>query len=243
LDERSVLAASAPHGVAYAHRAVHRASVAQPAIGGARACAGTSGHHATVPRRLRRNANLDVFRALLARELPSGSVATGIDIGCGEGETARILHAHDVGSVVGVDPHEPSIDEARRIGGDGVTYVHADALHVELPQADVVTSVAMLHHVDMVGGLRVMASLVAPGGLLLVVGLAKSTYPRDLLYDVAGSVAVRLHRSWHTTAPMVWPPPVTYAEARRIAEYVLPGVRYRREIRLRYSLAWRQTLV
>ena len=196
-----------------------------------------------MPHRLRRNANLDVFRALLARELPSGSVATGIDIGCGEGETARILHAHGAGAVVGVDPHEPSIDEARRIGGDGLTYVHADALHVELPHAEVVTSVAMLHHVDMVEGLRAMASLVAPGGLLLVVGLAKSTYPRDLLYDSAGSLAVRLHRPWHTTAPIVWPPPVTYPQARRIAKDVLPGVRYRREIKLRYTLAWRHTLV
>lgn len=196
-----------------------------------------------MPDRLRRNANLDVFRLLLARELPSGPVATGIDIGCGEGETARILRTHGTGAVVGVDPHEPSIHEARRIGGDGVTYVHADALHVELPPADVVTSVAMLHHVDMVEGLRAMASLVAPGGLLLVVGLAKSIYPRDLLYDAAGSVAVRLHRPWHTTAPIVWPPLVTYAEARRIAKDVLSGVRYRREIKLRYTLAWRHILV
>jgi 2-polyprenyl-3-methyl-5-hydroxy-6-metoxy-1,4-benzoquinol methylase len=190
---------------------------------------------------LRRNANLNVFRALLARELPRDAVATGIDIGCGEGETARILRGHGVGSVTGVDTHESSIDEARRIGSDGVAYLHADALNVELPQANVVTSVAMLHHVDMAEGLRAIASLVAPGGLLLAVGLAKSTYPGDLLYDLAGSVAVRLHRQWHTTAPIVWPPPVTYAEARRIAEDVLPGVRYRREIQFRYTLAWRRT--
>lgn len=196
-----------------------------------------------MPQRARRNANLDVFRALLARELPSKPVATGIDLGCGEGETSRILHAHGVGRVVGVDAHEPSIDDARLINGDGITYLHADALQVDLPQADVVTSVAMLHHVDMVQALRAMASLVAPGGLLLVVGLARSTYPRDLLYDAAGSVAVRLHRQWHTTAPIVWPPPVTYADARRIAEDVLPGVHYRREIRFRYTLAWRKTLL
>lgn len=182
-----------------------------------------------------------MFRALLARELPSGSVATGIDVGCGEGETARILHAHGVESVVGVDQHEPSIIEARRIGGDGITYVHSDARCVELPRADVVTSVAMLHHVDMVEGLRAMASLVAPGGLLLVVGLAKSASLRDRLYDVPGSVAVRLHRQWPTTAPIVWPPPLTYGETRRLAESVLPGVRYRREIKLRYTLAWRIT--
>ena len=194
-----------------------------------------------MPNRPRRNANLDVFRGLLAREVTTGSVATGIDIGCGEGETARILRGHGVGHVVGVDLHETSIAEARRIGGDGITYVCADALHVDLQKADVVTSVAMLHHVDMVAGLRAMASLVAPGGLLVVVGLAKSVYPSDLLYDLAGSVAVHLYRPWHTSAPIVWPPPVTYAEARHIAEEVLPGVRYRREIKLRYTLAWRRS--
>lgn len=188
---------------------------------------------------VRRNANLDVFRALLARELPSGPVGTGTDIGCGEGETTRILHASGVGAVVGVDTHEPSIEEARRIGGDGLTYVHADGLHVDLPPADVVTAVAMLHHVDMVAGLQAMASLVAPGGLLLVVGLARSARLRDLPYDVAGSVAVRLHRQWHTPAPIVWPPPVSYGQVRRIAEDTLSGVRYRREIKFRYTLAWR----
>ncbi len=52
----------------------------------------------------------------------------------------------------------------------------------------------------------------------------------------------RLHRPWHTTAPIVWPPSVTYAQARRVAEDVLPGVHYRREFRFRYTLAWRHTL-
>ena len=187
----------------------------------------------------RHNANLDVFRALLRSELRSGA-ATGIDVGCGEGETARILRAHGVASVVGVDPDAPSIDEARAIGGDGIDYVCADLADVDLSPAAVVTAVAMLHHVDMAEGLRRLSSLVAPGGVLLVVGLAKSTIPRDLAHDVAGAVLTRLHRQWQTTAPIVWPPPVTYREARQLAEGVLPGVRYRRDPRFRYTLAWRR---
>jgi 2-polyprenyl-3-methyl-5-hydroxy-6-metoxy-1,4-benzoquinol methylase len=188
----------------------------------------------------RRNANLDVFRSLLRRELPGGA-ATGIDVGCGEGETARVLRAHGVRQVLGLDPHAPSVDEARRIGGEGIEYVHADLFEVDAPPADVVTAVAMLHHVDMTDGLRRLASLVAPGGTLLIVGLATSRYPADLPYDLAGVVAVRLHRQWHTTAPIVWPPPVSYRDARRIAGDVLPGVRFRRDPRFRYTLAWRQT--
>ena len=188
----------------------------------------------------RRNANLDVLRSLLRRELPAGAQA-GIDVGCGEGETARVLRAHGVQRVLGIDPHAPSIDEARSIGGEGIEYRHADLFDVQAPPADVVTAVAMLHHVDMADGLRRLASLVAPGGTLLVVGLATSTYPADLPYDLIGVVATRLHRQWHTSAPIVWPPPVSYCDARRIAGEVLPGVRYRRDPRFRYTLAWRQT--
>ena len=189
---------------------------------------------------MRRNANLDVLRSLLRSELPDGA-ATGIDVGCGEGETARVLRAHGVRSVTGIDPHAPSIDEARSLGGEGIDYVRADLSDAAIAPADVVTAVAMLHHVDMDEGLRRLASLVAPGGTLLVVGLARSTYPADLPYDLAGVVATKLHRQWHTTAPIVWPPPVTYRDARRIAEDVLPGVRYRRDPRFRYTLAWHQT--
>lgn len=75
---------------------------------------------------------------------------------------------------------------------------------------------------------RAMLSLVAPGGLLFVVGSAKSTHPPDRPNDVAGPVAVRLHRPWHTTAPIVGPPRVTDAQERRDAEDLPPGVRYRR---------------
>ena len=86
------------------------------------------------------------------------------------------------------------------------------------------------------------ASLVRPGGTLVVVGLARSRYPRDAGYDLAGSVATRAHRVTKTfrevSAPMVWPPPLTFAETRAVAEQELPGVRYRRHVLWRYSLTW-----
>jgi hypothetical protein len=36
----------------------------------------------------------------------------------------------------------------------------------------------------------------------------------------------------------VWPPPETFASARRIAECALPGVSFRRHLLWRYSLRW-----
>ena len=40
------------------------------------------------------------------------------------------------------------------------------------------------------------------------------------------------------TSPVIWPPSLSYRQARRLAERVLPGVRYRRRLYWRYTLIW-----
>ena len=186
------------------------------------------------------NSNLYVFDKVLS-SIPDGA-RRALDVGCGEGETARRLRRR-VDHVTGIDPHVPSIDAARA-HGDDIEYVVGDVLTHPIDGApfDVVTMVAALHHMDMVAGLTRLRELVAPGGLLLVVGLARHRIPADLPYDVVSAVALRAIRrgrkEWHTTAPIIWPPPVTYPEAQRIAEQVLPGVEYRRHLLWRYTLTW-----
>jgi hypothetical protein len=39
-------------------------------------------------------------------------------------------------------------------------------------------------------------------------------------------------------APIVWPPPERYSTMRRLANELLPGVRWRRHLLWRYSLVW-----
>ena len=77
---------------------------------------------------------------------------------------------------------------------------------------------------------------------MAVVGLARSSGRADLTIDLAALAASRAHRArkghWEHSAPKVWPPPVTYADMRRIATQELPGVRYRRHLLFRCSLAW-----
>jgi hypothetical protein len=98
-----------------------------------------------------------------------------------------------------------------------------------------------LHHVDVTAGLRSLASLVRPGGLLGVIGLARSGIA-DLPWDAAGFVTTRVHRltkqEWTQPAPMCWPVPDTYADVRRMANDVLPEARYRRHVLFRYTLLW-----
>jgi hypothetical protein len=63
-----------------------------------------------------------------------------------------------------------------------------------------------------------------------------------LARDAAAAVGHLLHKAtkgyWEISAPIVWPPPETYAGMRRLAAGLLPGVRYRRRLLWRYSLVW-----
>jgi SAM-dependent methyltransferase len=194
-----------------------------------------------VAERARWNSNLHAFDRLL-RTIPPGA-RRGLDVGCGEGETARRLRAR-VPEVVGIDPDGASIEEARSYGDD-VRYVATDldAADLEPASFDVVTAVASLHHMEHDVALRRLGSLVAPGGVLLVVGLARSSTPLDYGRDAIDMVAVRPHMLrrggvWETPAPKTWPPPMTYTEARRRAAAVLPGVEHARVPHFRYTLRW-----
>jgi len=170
-----------------------------------------------------------------------------VDIGCGEGVLTRELRSVSE-RVVGIDIDSPSIDLARAQGGEGLEYVVGDLLeHSFEPESfDLVASVAALHHMDAEAGLTRMADLVRPGGVLAVVGLARSREIGDFALDVAGVVATRVHRHilrrryWEQSAPKVWPPPLSYAELRRSATRLLPDVKYRRHVLWRYSLVWKR---
>jgi hypothetical protein len=95
---------------------------------------------------------------------------------------------------------------------------------------------------DAGAGLTQMHLLLRPGGTLVVVGLARRRFPRDVPFEIAAVLGNALHRMtkgyWEQTAPTVWPPPLTYTQMRRVAERVLPGARFRGHLLWRYSLTW-----
>ena len=191
------------------------------------------------PRRSERwNHNVHYHRRILDAVPPGAS--TALDIGCGEGMLARELRAR-VPDVTGIDLDEPSIALAREAGGD-VQYVLGDALTYLMGPFDLVVSVATLHHLDARAGLRRFAELTAPGGRLVVVGLAASDglrdAPRELAAAAANTVAVRRRGYWEHSAPQVWPPPETYTGMREAVRDELPGARFRRHLYWRWSLVW-----
>ena len=166
----------------------------------------------------------------------------GLDVGCGEGETSRRLRTR-VTTVVGLDPDVDSVELARSYVDD-IVYIVGDLLTADLPQAsfDVVLAVAVIHHLDHRAALERLATLVQPGGLLLVVGLACSRSIPDLLRDAFDSIAIRrrtLHSQvWETPAPKCWPPPLSYSQVRQTANEVLPGMHFERLPYFRYGITW-----
>ena len=198
---------------------------------------------ACVTRRDQRwNHNIHYHRLIL-EAVPQGCERV-LDVGCGEGTLARQL-ARFVPQVVGIDTDAASIDLARRQDADReIGFIRGDFLtHPFTPASfGMITSVAALHHMEARIAFDPMRQLLAPGGTLAIVGLARSQLPADLLWETAAVITHRGHQLtrtyWEQPSPTVWPPPHTYAEMRALAQHALPGVRYRRHLLWRYSLIW-----
>jgi SAM-dependent methyltransferase len=189
------------------------------------------------------NHNIHYHRVVL-EAVPAGA-RSALDVGTGDGLLAADLRTL-VPDVTGIDRDEGVLESARR-ADPAVRWVHGDVLHhpFEPGSFDVVASVAAVHHLpDLAGAFRRLADLAAPGGLVAVVGLARVARPRDVLFHLVGAVQHAYHRHrrgvWEHAAPTVWPPPHTYAEARRVARTVLPGATWRQLPMWRYAVVWRK---
>ena len=169
-----------------------------------------------------------------------------LDIGCGAGLLLdRLSPICD--DVTGIDPDPQAVAdaEARTQRRRNVRVHLGSVLTADLPDAgfDLVTFVASLHHLDLAAGLRRGATLVAPGGRLLVVGLSRPAGPADWVVLGLTTPVVRLLDRGHghdaDDGRMVMADPRTsLAEIRRAAATITPGARIRRGLYHRYLLSW-----
>lgn len=188
------------------------------------------------------NHNIHYGRQLL--ELVPNGVRHAVDVGCGEGWLVRELRTK-VPQVVGIDPDAFSIVAACASSDtDGIEFLQGDFLTYPFEPCsfDVITAVASLHHMDEEAALGRMAELLRPGGLLGVVGLARTRSAEDLAFDVAGAFVTRFHKLTktycETPAPKAWAPPHVYGEVRRFSARVVPNRAFRRRVMWRYTLTW-----
>jgi deazaflavin-dependent oxidoreductase (nitroreductase family) len=169
---------------------------------------------------------------------------TALDVGCGDGRLVRAIAGH-AGLVTGIDTDHASIEQARALGKgcDNVRFIEGDFLTEPFDdsQFDLITAVATLHHMPLDRALTRAKQLLAPGGVLVIVGCARPSGLLDLAYDIAGSVAnkvaTRRRGYWQHDAP-INDPTTSYTEVRRIAGSQLPGHTYRRRLYFRYTITW-----
>ncbi|MEU9475635.1 methyltransferase domain-containing protein [Streptomyces sp. NPDC048191] len=191
------------------------------------------------------------YHRWLLRQLPR-RFGAALDVGCGSGDLVRALAAR-AEAVLGVDADPRILAGARELTGQDapVTYTLACAPDGLPPgRYDVITCVAVLHHLPFADTLTRLRRELAPGGTLVVVGCARAARPRDHWLGLAAIPLNALtgwvknrgrpapHRPVSMTAP-VREPGMTYDEVGREARRLLPGARFRRRLFWRYTLVWR----
>ena len=167
-----------------------------------------------------------------------------LDVGCGQGLLARELLGV-AGEVVGIDPDPPTLARAGAAlaGEPRVTLALGDVMSWPFAPAsfDLVTGIAVLHHLPLAPALTRFRELLAPGGVLVLIGLARDATPADYLMAAAAFPVNRvlgLIKGETDVGAPVREPAETLPQIRAAAAQALPGARLRRLLLYRYELLW-----
>ncbi|MFD5702513.1 class I SAM-dependent methyltransferase [Streptomyces lasiicapitis] len=172
---------------------------------------------------------------------------SALDIGCGDGMLARKL-AERIPTVTGVDFSGEMIRLARERSSPSLnmTFEEADFLDDTdglLPEGkfEFVSAVAVVHHAEFSQAIEAMVRLLAPGGRLVIIGLARNRTPLEWIIGVAGLPVAKwtARRQGGKSDPKGMPvqmPAMSWGEVRQEAARLLPGCRFRRHLLWRYSL-------
>jgi len=196
------------------------------------------------------------FHGWILRNLPARR-QLAVDVGCGTGVLAGKLVPH-FARVTGIDadPGMAAAASARLAGCPRVSIRRCGfagfAPAADDGRADLITMVAVLHHLDLASTLARIPGLLAPGGRLLVVGLARVDSPADFAVDLVSAPAnlvmglikhprpARSAREPASGQPRmpVRDPEATLADITAAARARLPGAVVRRRLFFRYTLRW-----
>lgn len=169
---------------------------------------------------------------------------SAIDVGTANGMLASQLAAF-IPTVVGLDAHQEQVDGARAEHPDvpGLRFEQGDVLESRIggEPFDFVACSATLHHMDTNAGLARLRELTAPGGTLVIVGLAFDSTTWDKFAYAVKRLPIRLARAWHGWYQHGGPvagPKESWTETRQLVEAALPGAKFRKRFYWRYSVVW-----
>lgn len=187
------------------------------------------------------NHNTHYHRVLIQR-VPEGA-SRALDVGCGDGQFARLL-ASRVPEVVAIDLDSHQVARARSAAGsERVRWQCADLLTLDqVGSFDVITALAVVHHMPFDQAVDHMRRLLADRGRLLLLGVwpARATVTDVIVSGiavVANSVLQVLFGKTQMESP-TRAPAMSLREVRQRAQELLPGVRVRRRLLWRYTLEW-----
>lgn len=136
------------------------------------------------------------YHRLVLDAVPDGC-REALDVGCGDGLLARKL-ARKAAFVTGVDRSPEMIRQAQATAPGNITFLEADYLDgPALPEGtyDFVSAVAVVHHAPFEDAVDGLIRLLAPGGRLVIVGMAYNGTALDRVIS-AGGLPVSLFLRW-----------------------------------------------
>jgi SAM-dependent methyltransferase len=184
------------------------------------------------------------YHPVVLEAVPDGC-RTALDVGCGDGLLARKL-AQKAESVTGVDRSPEMIRLAREQTPENVTFQEGDYLDEETlleGKYDFVSAVAVVHHTRFEDAVQGLVRLLAPGGRLVIVGMAYNHTALDWVISGCGLPASLLNARLRggKRGPVGMPvkdSAMHWAEIREAAHGLLPGCRFRRRLLWRYTAVW-----
>lgn len=185
---------------------------------------------------------------LAARRVRRAGGTSALDVGCGTGHLVAQL-ARELPDVTGLEADKTTADLAE------VETAHLSAARIEhatFPKSlgrrfDLVSMVAVLHHMSLTEGVRAARQAVAPGGRLVVIGTYRETssdWPLSLLSLALNPlIGLVLHPRpvrrlpQHMTAPVASATD-SYGDIASVFRAELPEVSIHRGMFWRYVACW-----
>jgi SAM-dependent methyltransferase len=189
----------------------------------------------------------DHFHSWILASLPTRR-RTALDVGCGQGGLVATLAPHfDAVHGCDLDPAMRQQATERCAGLPNVT-IGDEAWTAEARSYDLVTMVAVLHHLEVSDALRHVERVLAPGGRFLAVGLAPPHGLLDHAWDLASIVTNPIigyvKHPWPSTAGPQQPsfpvqdPTLSFGELRALVGTVMPGASMRHRLGFRHTIRW-----